>query len=525
MALQAVTFPLILTALVPQEQRPPSIKPVRLADTAIITIDGNLDEEAWAAAAKLSPLTQVQPVEGARPSRRTEVRLCYDRDSLYLAFTCFDDPDEVRGRIMARDARLDADDRVEFWIDTFHDRRFAFWFQIGAGGSKGDALIADNGSRFNKSWDGIWYGKSAIDGRGWRAEIAIPFKTLSFHEGLSTWGFNLVRHRKANDEELRWAAPYVAHRFFRLSVGGTLEGLSGMRQGIGLELIPYVKASASRDRSLRKHTSRLGETGTDLYYRVSTAMRFALTLNTDFAETEVDQRRVNLTRFPLFFPEKRDFFLEDAGLFEFGPSSPRGRSPDLIPFFSRRIGRTEAGDTLPILAGSKLTGRVGGWNIGALGTYTGRKNAIDERGLGVLRVSRNVGRESALGVILTAGHPEQPVHAVTGGVDFAIGDTIAFGPSSGYKVWGFWLGSQRSGAGGDGEAYALEADFNSTNWSHRSGLRVIGSEFDPALGFLRRSGVRIYRHMSRYVWRDDGFIRGLTFQVTPSLTTLTDGST
>ena len=486
-----------------------------------IVVDGELNEAAWQQAAVLSPLTQVLPVEAAKPTVKTKIRLCYDRDHLYLAFECFDDPKAVRARIQYRDANLNPDDRVEWWIDTFNDHRFGFWFQIGPGGSKGDALISGGGSIFNKDWDGIWHGKAKLTARGWQAEIALPFKTLSFKKGASTWGFNIRRLRKANDEDDRWAAPTVAHRFFRLAVGGTLVGMSGMQQGLGVEFVPYYKARLSRDRRVNKHSARTGDFGADLSYRITPALRFQLTYNTDFAETEVDERRVNLTRFPLFFPEKRDFFLEDAGLFEFG--SP-DRRRQVVPFFSRRIGRDDRGETIPILTGARLTGRAGAWNIGSLGIVTDRNQGVPEKGMGVLRISRNLGEESSIGMIATAGRPLLAGQASTFGLDLKLSDSTAFGDKEGFNLWTYALGSSSDGSSGDGRAYGMHGEINTRNWVHRFAAHAVEKDFNPELGFVRRMGTRSFEVMTRYSWHGEGHaIRRLSFRTAPSFTTLENG--
>jgi Domain of unknown function (DUF5916) len=490
-----------------------------------IVVDGDLRDPGWSGAARLGALTQVDPIEGVRPTRETLVRLCVDRDYLYLAIECREDRSEVRGRLMQRDANLDADDRVEFWLDTFHDRRFAYWFQIGAGGSKGDALIGGGG--FNKSWDGIWEGKAAITERGWQAEIAIPFKTIAFKAGSERWRFNLRRLRKANDEESRWAAPLVAYQFFSLTQGGVITGLTGMAQGVGLDVVPYVKTSASRDRREGKHTTRDGDAGLDLSYRLSPALNLRLTYNTDFAETEVDTRQTNLTRFPLFFPEKRDFFLEDAGLFSFGVT---GRRPTLIPFFSRRMGRDARGAAVPIIVGAKLTGRMDDWNLGLLSVYQDEQTDADarfsdRRALSVVRVSRNVGRESSIGMLATSGKPTDPGDAYTAGFDFRYGDSRAFGPGRGIDIRGWWLGTFTDGPGGDDGAYGLQADYSSREWDLSLSSNHVEDNFSPELGFVRRTGVREYRLRATRTWRFwNSVVRRIEATAFPRATTNESGS-
>lgn len=527
--LQGTFWGLLLTLLVPSTARAqtpadrrPSVAPTRLSAGQGIEIDGRLDEPAWTQAAQIGRLTQVQPIEGARPTKQTRVRLAYDSDFLYLAIECFDDPEVIRARQMDRDANVRFDDVVEWWIDTFDDQRFAFWFQITPAGSRGDALLADNGSSFNKDWDGIWYGRALITEQGWQAEIALPFQTLSFRPGLTQWGFNLVRKRKENDEESRWASPYVAYRFFRTSEGGKLTGLTGMNQGLGLDVVPYAKGQIISDRAGGDDTSLLGDIGLDVNYRITPSLSWRTTFNTDFAETEVDARQVNLTRFPLFFPEKRDFFLEDAGLFEFG--SPDRRS-QLVPFFSRTVGRDEEGKAVPILAGTKLTGRAGPWNIGAIGTLIDENDELAEKGLGTLRISRNLGGEQSLGMIATAGAPNQRGRASTVGLDFRLGDTRAFGTGRAGSLWGYWLNTQREGPGGEGHAYGLRGELETSTWEHEFASHHTEAGFNPELGFVRRTNVREYRWRSEYTWRNQegGTIRRATWNVRPVITTELDG--
>ena len=514
-----------LTAQAPQWD----LSLTRLPAGQSIVVDGQLREAAWQSASVLPSLTQVDPLEGAPPTYPTRVRITYDRDQIYLGIECEEDPALVRGRMMRRAARLDPDDRVEFWFDTFHDRRFGYWFQVGAGGSKGDALIG--GGSFNKSWDGIWQGRSMITDRGWQTEVAIPFKTLAFKAGGRRWGFNLRRRRAINDEEDRWARPLVAYQFFSLTQGGTLSGFEGIRQGIGLDVVPFFKASSSRDRMVGKHASVLGEAGLDASYRLSPAINLRVTYNTDFAETEVDERQTNLTRFPLFFPEKRDFFLEDSGMFEFGIPSRRGRPREVIPFFSRRIGRDENGAAIPIIVGGKLTGRTDDWNFGVLEAYQDEHTDSDgkysdDRALSVMRVTRNLGKESSVGMITTLGSPTDSGAAATAGLDFRLGDSAGFGPGSGYDLFGWWLGSMTGGAGGDDDAYGLRLQIYSREWRASFTETHVDEDFNPALGFVRRRGVRQHRLATLYTWRSKGdyWLRSYGARVTPMVTTTEQGS-
>lgn len=504
------------------QQRSVEIPRIVLERDAKVRIDGVIREAVWSRAAELTDFTQLLPVESPEPAHRTRVRIFYDADYLYMALRCFDEPDMVRARLMNRDANLDPDDRVEWWVDTFGDGRFGYWFQIGAGGSRGDALISGHGDRFNKSWDGIWYGKSRLTKDGWEAEVALPFKTLGFRQGATTWGFNIRRLRKENGEEMRWASPSLSYGFFSITRGGTLRGLRDLNQGVGIDFVPYVTAGGRRDRRERKHLSTTGDVGGDLYWRATPELRLVLTYNTDFAETEVDSRQVNLSRFPLFFPEKRDFFLADAGRFEFGIPNGGGTTP--IPFFSRRIGLDSSGAEIPLLFGAKAAGSIGPWNVGALGVVTDRAEQLEEKGLGVVRVSKTVGEGSSLGMIGTAGNPTSSGRAMTAGVDAKIGGDAVFGEGKSFYNWAYLLGTSNAGEGGDGLAFGLQSQYRDDTWSHRVRYVSTGSDFEPELGFVRRVGQKEAALQSSFKWRGDGFIRGLGSSVDAIYRTFTDNS-
>ncbi|MFT5052308.1 MAG: hypothetical protein ACI8QZ_003741 [Chlamydiales bacterium] len=482
----------------------PQVAPLRLDAGTKIDVDGVLDEAFWARAPHLGDLTVTAPVEGAQPTYPTEVLLAYDSDAFYIGIVCHDDPTEVRARQMDRDAFVRYDDVVELWFDTFHDRRFGFWFQMTAAGSRGDGLLADSGSSFNKSWDGIWYGRSRVTADGWVAEMKLPFKTLAFREGASTWGFNLRRKRIANGEDARWASPSVAYDFFNLAEGGVLVGMTGMEQGLGLDVTPYVRAGVGRNRD-EDPAYDYGDdfdAGLDLAWRPTSSTTVRVTTNTDFAETEVDDRQVNLSRFPLFFPEKRDFFLEDAGLFEFGPS---GRGGGVRPFFSRTIGRDPDGGAVPILAGTKFTGRMGDWNVGVLetrvdGFTTDDTGLVGERSLGVLRLSRNLGEQNSAGLIFTHGDPQEGGRARTYGADFRLGSSRLFGEGHSGSLWGYYVESDNEGQK-PGAAYGVQAETRSSVWEHTAQAYVTEESYDPRLGFVRRTGVEHYRYRGEYTWR------------------------
>ncbi len=468
-------------------------------------IDGKLDDAVWQQARPIGELIQSNPLEGQPASEATEVRFLYDSEHLYISMRFFDSrPDEIITSSRERDANLDEDDRFEMILDTFHDKRSAFWFQMNAGGSKSDALLTPGS--FNKPWDGIWEGRSSIDSEGWSCELSIPFKTLSFDPSKSAWGFNISRFLGRQREVSQWANPRLESRIFNIDQAGTLTGLKDINQGIGLDVIPFWVGNLSRDRTSAEGTSWLGEPGLDAFYKVTPSLTLSLTLNTDFAETEVDARRINLTRFPLFFPERRDFFLQDSGLFNFA-----GFRRGFTPFFSRTIGLS-GGSAIPIQAGLKLTGRVDGFNLGILDVQADSGSATDAENLFVTRVSKNIGEQSLVGGIVTRGNPNSTGDATTYGVDaqFKTADFLSDKRLES-TVWA--LRSDNQGVSDQDAAVGASLRYPNDLYSWNLGFQKIQENFNPALGFVPRKGIQSYSGGFSYQPRPNNDIRQLEFSV------------
>ncbi|MGH7151853.1 MAG: DUF5916 domain-containing protein, partial [Planctomycetota bacterium] len=490
-------------------------------------IDGDLSDPIWARAPEIGPFTQVEPVEGAPPTERTAVRILFDERRLYLGIWCFDaDPGGIVATQMRRDARLDPDDRVEIVIDTFRDRRNAYFFQIGPAGGPGDALVTNNGSDFNKDWDGIWEGISRIAPEGWFGEVAIPFRTLAFDARGTTWGLNINRILKRREEQSRWAAARQHLSLFRISEAGDLEGLEGLEQGVGLDLVPYLRADADRTHdSAGRDLDLLLRGGGEAFYRLTPGITATATVRPDFAETEVDDQRVNLTRFPLFFPEKRKFFLEDAGIFSFetGGGDFDG-PPELLPFFSRRIGIDEENRPVPLRGGAKVSGREGPWSIGCLGVETKEKHEISSQDLFAARVRRNLGEGSVLGLVATRGNPADTGENSLLGLDYKF-STSAFAGGRNLDVVLYGLHSWTEGTGGEEAAYGIDLAYPNDVWEARLGARAIEEDFFPALGFVERPGTRRYSGAFSWNPRPGGAVRQVGLGVAPDLFTDDSGRT
>jgi hypothetical protein len=482
----------------PDGARPKSVRIVRTAIPPVI--DGVLDDPVWQTAARVEDLHEIQPTEYAPASERTTVYLLYDSDAIYIAARLHDrEPSEITARILRQGEEVFGDDWFSVLLDPFHDRRSGYRFITNPNGLRQEGLF-QNISEEQWDWEGIWHTASTIDEQGWVTEIAIPFKTLSFDPLNDTWGINFRRAIARRDERTGWVS---RNRNSDPSTSGTVVGLTGLEQGVGLDIVPSLSVSERRPFDGSPATTDT-DPSLDLFYKITPSLTGALTINTDFSATEVDDRQINLTRFGLFFPEKRDFFLQDADIFEFGGLEGNGR-----PFFSRRIGLSGDGTPVDLEVGGKLTGRVGRFNLGVLsarqddyGTAVPADNAT------VARASANLLAESSIGMIVTEGNPGSTVDNSLAGVDFLYRNSrLPGGKLLEAAAWA--QESDSEGVSDDQSAYGLRFEMpNNSGWAGGIGYTKLGANFDPGLGFLNRPGVKAleigteYRHRPRDgLWR------------------------
>ena len=450
-----------------------------------ITLDGFLDEEAWAGALLLDEFIEVDPDQGQAADPQTQILVMRSNTHLYLAFRCMEpEPETMVLQNLRRDAFLNDDDRIEFVLDTFHDHKTSYFFQISAAGSRGDALLGDNGRRFNKPWNGFWQGRTRIAEDRWVAEVAIPFSSLAFGSG-DVWGANFERTRGKDRSDVRWAGARREVFIGNVSEAGELSGFAGIEQGLGLEFKPYFKMKA-RDNQV-EDLDILTELGGEVNWRITPQLTGSLTWNTDFAETEVDERRANLSRFPLFFPEKRDFFLQDTTLFQFGERGRRGNGSNLLPFFSRRIGLLE-GAEVPLDYGLRLAGRAGPWDIGFLGVHTGAEASVGapESELFVFRPSYNVSKSLAIGALFTDGNPASDLSNTVAGADLRWSTTKLL-PGS-LSLNSYLVHSDDEATSARGLGYGTEMNLSTSSWDYNFSVLGTQGDFQPALGFVRRPG-------------------------------------
>jgi hypothetical protein len=462
--------------------------------TSAITVDGVLNETAWNESPKIGDLVQREPRNGELPSERTEVTLLHDSDNLYIGIVCYDsEPDRIVATQMARDAGLGSDDRVSIVLDTYRDQRNAFYFSTNAAGASVDGLVFANGQS-NNQWDAIWAVKTRRTEQGWTAEFAIPFKSLSFPAGQSVWGFNISRNIPRKSEEARWAGLSLDTDFFQVSEAGEITNLEGLTQGIGLDIRPFTAgrwlhtASSGRD-------NVNGKPGLDLFYNFTPSLKLSATVNTDFGETEVDARQINLSRFSLFFPEKRSFFLEDAGVFAISnvtvPGGVPGTGADVFPFFSRQIGLL-SGEEVPIDFGVKLTGKVGRTDLGVLDVRTRDLPIVSDKNFFVGRIKRNILQQSYIGAIFTDGHPALPISSRTIGGDIRLATSRFLGNRNlAFNAYGFR--SVNEGNTDRDFSYGVSAQYPNDKFDAQFTWREIPENFRPALGFVQRRNVRLMR--------------------------------
>ncbi|MDA2938533.1 carbohydrate binding family 9 domain-containing protein [Acidobacteria bacterium AH-259-A15] len=376
-----------------------------------IVLDGGLGEPEWNLAEPAKDFIQSEPLSGEPASESTEVRLLYDRKNIYIGVYCYDSEGK-KGIVvndMARDFYYRNGDTFHVVFDTFDDDRNGFAFGTNPKGARRDLQTGADGFSYNSDWDGVWHVKTKITDSGWQAEFAIPFKTLRFrHHESQLWGVNFSRGIRRKNEQSYWSAIPPPFRLYRVSLAGTLDGISGVRQGRNLYVKPYISAPLLRRED--DDVDFMPDAGFDVKYGVTSGLTLDLTVNTDFAQVEADEAQINFTRFSLFFPEKREFFLENREIFEFGNVGFRGFSGrssrsglfrprnDLIPFFSRRIGISE-GQLIPILGGARLTGRAGKYRLGIISMQADEFKETPSTNFSVARIRRDVFRNSDIGVL------------------------------------------------------------------------------------------------------------------------------
>lgn len=461
---------------------------------APIVIDGRLDEAVWAQAEPITGFVQAQPRTGYPASERTVVRVLYDRDYLYIGAMCYDsEPGRLVVPSLLQDYETHDSDVFGVTIDTYLDRRNAFMFLVNPGGAVKDGQVFDNSRNYNLAWEGVIEVRTAVQDSGWTVELAIPFTTLRFDPTRDgqVWGINFSRRIRRRNEDAYWALLERRELIHKMSRAGTLYGLRGIRPGRNLTVKPYV--AAARTSGVEAGRNGAGAdvgAGLDVKYGLTPRLTLDLSYRTDFSQVEVDQERVNLTRFSLFFPEKRDFFLENSGSFTFGDVTERNYRmgswlADFTLFHSRRIGLDERGQPVPILGGGRLTGRAGAFQIGLLEMQTQAARGLPAENFAVVRLRRELFAGSDVGAIFIDRRP-------AGGEG---GWSRSYGVDAKVRLLGnlvvnSYVAATEDGVAGEDWAGRLSLAWRDRVWDASAFVKRVGDAFTPGVGFVRRRGVQ-----------------------------------
>jgi hypothetical protein len=454
-------------------------------------LDGRLDDECWQKAPVFTGFRMAVPRSGDEPSETTELRVITDGSNLYIGVLCRDrEPKRISANTMAHDGddvEHQGEDAVRIILDPFQDRRNAYFFSVNPRGAKSEGLAT--GEHSSLDWDGLWDARSVIGPDGWSTEIVIPFKSISFEPGLESWGVNVERVIARRQEVDRLSGARTDAFFTNPAEAAPLVGLGEVRQGLGLTFKPYGLVNPSKDHVAGTPTDWRWDGGFDLYKNFTPNLVGAFSYNTDFAETEVDERQVNLTRFPLFFPEKRTFFLEGSEIFNFGTTSP-GNGSGFAPFFSRRIGLFE-GEQIPISYGAKVFGKIGNTNLQVLDVRTGPYESLGltSENFLVARVSQNILAESKVGLILTDGDPTGAKNSLAG-FDFVY-QTSRFLKDKNFSAGGWLVYNWNDRAEGRRDGFGFKVDYPNDLWDLVASYNSYGDALEPGVGFLPRPGVQV----------------------------------
>ena len=513
------------------------LKPLKTSER--ITVDGELNEPAWNQTEAATNFTQTEPETDQAASQKTVVRVLYDQDNLYFGIHAFDtEPNRVIISELKKDFDLDNGDTVEIVLDTFRDERNGYMFGINAAGAKWDGQMTNEGRETNTNWDAVWQVRTRQTEDGWTAEIAIPFRTLKFRESdVQTWGINFKRNLRRRNEESFWSPLPRIYNIDRVSLAGTLEDLEGIKPGSNIRIKPYVVTSfgtplggqeippgANDTISSCRWTGRgncyHGDYGIDVKYGITSGLVWDSTFNTDFSQVEGDEQQINLTRFSLFFPEKREFFLENSGIFNFGSATggggggagrPNAVRDDMIFFFSRRIGLSEKGSPIPIWGGTRLTGRAGRFEVGVLSMQQKEFGGVNPTNFTVGRLRRNILANSDIGVIMVNKQEFGSEHYNT-----AIGTDANFRFGQSLTINSYLAKSFTEASGERDLAGRVGTTFKDNNWELRGAFTSIQEDFVDEMGFVPQVGIRKFTSYALRRFRPES-IRSTVREIFPHI--------
>lgn len=470
----------------------PSVKALKVSAESAPVIDGDLSDPIWKTAPVIDTFYQINPIAGNAPSEATDVRIVYTDSHLYISANMQDSaPDKITANVMTRDTDVDKDDYIQIFLDSYDTARDSHFFMVSPTGARRDGLT-ENNRKFAPEWNTIWGAKTQITDTGWTAEIAIPFRSFGYDKNVEDWGFQIRRNIARKNETIAWSQITQDLPDYDVSGIGRLSGIENTQVGTGFDLEGFVTGSAVYDFETEDTDTHL-DPSANLYYRFTPSLTGTVTLNTDFSDTPLDPRQVNTDRFSLFFPETREFFLQDQNLFAFGGRPFRAANG--LPFFSRRIGIV-GGAPVDIDGGVKLSGSVGALNAGILSVRTDKTGDLDSQTLSVARLSADVGEGSRIGMIVTDGDPTGQTDNTVWGLDGQYKTQFASG--SNFAADGYYLKSDSPDPERDGESFGAEIAYPNDKINGYVRFKQLGDGYSPALGFTNRNGIRDYDSQLRF---------------------------
>ena len=451
-----------------------------------IVLDGVLDEPAWAGAEPATDFIQRDPLQGEPATEKTEIRILYDDEAIYFGVSAFEsEPDRIIINSLKEDFGIGDNDGVSFYIDTFNDNRDSYGFYINPAGAKRDVQSIDQGRNENISWEAVWDVKTSITEEGWFGEVRIPFKSLRFSDArVQTWGINFQRRIRRKFEQSFWAPIPRSFTAFDVSFAGDLNGIEDVHPGHNFKLKPFL-TSQFRKLAGDDFDTEI-DPGLDLKYSVTSGLTLDATVNTDFSQVEVDEQQINLTRFSLFFPEKRDFFLENSGIFLFAQTDrSRPSTRDFIPFFSRRIGLSADGQPVPVLAGARLSGRVHDFSLGFLNMQTREAGLEPANNFTVFRLKRNILDQSEVGGLFINRQSDQP-----GDYNRTFGVDASFRFWRNLRITSFLAGTRTPDLETRDMAGRIWVEWKTSLWEARTDYLDVGENLNAEVGFVPRTDIQ-----------------------------------
>jgi len=473
------------TNLIGQHSKPDTL--VAMSCTEQIKVDGKLNEACWQNAPNIENFTQREQNEGEPATEKTKVAAVYTTNQIYFGIWCFDSqPDKISAQQMARDFSWGSDDNIEIMISTFNDNRNGYLFVTNPNGALADVWVGDEGKDFNKSWNGVWDVAVERNDEGWFVEMVIPFSTLKFKKDSSqVWGINFERNIRRTKEQLLWQGWSRLYDVEKISQGGKLSGINNIKQGKKIELLPYVLGGFEFTEGESTNTGKLGG---EINFDITPTLKLNFTINTDFAQVESDRQQINLSRFSLYYPEKRQFFLEGKNYYDLNVGQAR-------LFYSRRIG-IEENTEVPIIGGMRFFGKLDKTNIGIMSIQTYAKDSIPSTNYSVIKVKQDIFKQSSIGIIATQKYSDKHYNRVYG-ADFTYSTSEVFGEKNlliggSLAVSETKVFSETENLNNDNLSYNVFLSYPNDVIEYDLGFSTVESGFNPEMGFTRRKNYQMF---------------------------------